>query len=54
MLQETLESAGRLSADMILANHLYTYVTDWLMALHIISIRGAWTDMDSDESLLVH
>jgi hypothetical protein len=29
---------------MTLADHLYSYVMDWLMALHIVSVRGAWAD----------
>ena len=54
MLQEKQAAAARLYSDMMLAEHLYTYLMDWLMALHIVSVRGAWTDMDTDESTLIH
>jgi len=54
MLQEKQAAAARLYSDIMLAEHLYTYLMDWLMALHIVSVRGAWTDMDTEESSLIH
>ncbi len=44
LLQESLADAALIYADMSLAEHLYTYLMDWLMALHIVSVRGAWAD----------
>jgi hypothetical protein len=50
LLQDALANATRLYVEMTLAEHLYTYVMDWLMALHIVSVRGAWADDLSDVS----
>jgi len=44
MLENELASAGRLYIELVLAEQLYAYLMDWLMALHIVSVRGAWTD----------
>ncbi len=44
LLQDELARAARLYAELSLADELYTYLMDWLMALHIVSVRGAWTD----------
>ena len=44
MLQEALISATRLFEEISVAEYLYRYLMDWLMALHITSARGAWAD----------
>ena len=44
LLQDELARAAHLYAELVLADQLYTYLMDWLMALHIVSVRGAWTD----------
>ena len=44
ILQEALASAAQLYEQMALAEKLYTYLRDWLMGLHIVSIRGAWSE----------
>jgi hypothetical protein len=44
LLQDALSNAAQLYVEMTLAEHLYSYVMDWLMALHIVSVRGAWAD----------
>jgi len=44
MLQDELANATRRSAELALADQLYTYLMDWLMALHIVSVRGSWAD----------
>ncbi len=55
LLQDELVHAARRYAELILAEQLYTYLMDWLMALHIVSVRGAWTDDTSiGESRLIH
>ena len=55
LLQEELASAAQLYGELSLAEQLYTYLMDWLMALHIVSVRGAWTDDPGiGESLLIH
>ena len=43
-LLEAQASAAELYLVMMLADELYAYLTDWLMALHVNSVRGAWTD----------
>lgn len=43
-LREAQVSAAELYQVVMLADELYTYLTDWLMALHIVSVRGAWAD----------
>ena len=55
MLEDELTSAGRLYGELSLAEQLYTYLMDWLMALHIVSVRGAWTDdFGLGEGLPIH
>ena len=55
MLQEELSSATELYGELSLAEQLYTYLMDWLMALHIVSVRGAWTDdLDLGDPLPIH
>jgi hypothetical protein len=44
LLQDALASAVEQYAEMALTESLYTYVMDWLMALHLVSVRGAWAD----------
>ena len=53
-LREALESGEQLYLETRLADHLYNYVSDWWMALHIISVRGAWTNVDSKDVLHIH
>ena len=55
LLQDELARAAHLYSELALADHLYTYLMDWLMALHIVSVRGAWTDDPGiGESRLIH
>lgn len=54
LLQEAQQSVAALHADVLLAEHLYNYVIDWVLALHIVSVRGAWTDIDWDENAIIH
>ena len=55
LLQEALLSAATLHREMMLADQLYIYLIDWLMALHIVSVRGAWADDFGDaEHLPIH
>ncbi len=44
MLQEALIGATRLFEEISVAEYLHRYLTDWLMALHIVTARGAWAD----------
>ncbi len=54
LLQETQASAAELYAQLMLAEGLYSYIMDWLMALHMVTVRGAWTnDLQADEPLFV-
>jgi hypothetical protein len=53
-LQEALESGERLYGETALADHLYNYISDWWMALHIVSVRGAWTTVESSDVSRVH
>lgn len=46
-LRQTLEEAlegQRLYEEMSVAEYLYSYLMDWLMALHILSVRGSWAE----------
>lgn len=43
-LVDALATAAQLHEEIAVAEYLHTYLTDWLMALHIVSARGAWTD----------
>lgn len=52
-LQASLDNATRLYRDMIMAEHLYDYLSDWLMGLHILSVRHAWSPADLDARLIV-
>jgi hypothetical protein len=55
ILEEALASAAQLYAEMAVANRLYTYLMDWLMALHVVTVRGAWKEERRDsEPPLVH
>lgn len=55
LLQDALANAAQLYVEMTLADHLYSYVMDWLMALHIVSVRGAWADdLSSADGSAVH
>jgi hypothetical protein len=55
MLEEALSSAAAQHAEMALADRLYTYIMDWLMALHVVTVRGAWSDDPwADEPPLIH
>ncbi|HVU14810.1 MAG TPA: hypothetical protein VHD90_26220 [Phototrophicaceae bacterium] len=56
VLQESLVNAARLFQDVTLANALHNFVMDWLMALHVVSVRGAWAvDVSrATDPLLIH
>ena len=55
LLQDELARAAHLYAELALADQLYNYLMDWLMALHIVSVRGAWKDDPGiGESLHIH
>lgn len=55
LLQDAQASAARLYAEVMLADSLYTYLMDWLMALHVVSVRGAWgDDFRDDRTPFVH
>lgn len=41
---DALATAAQLHEEIMVAEYLHTYLTDWLMALHIVSARGAWSD----------
>jgi hypothetical protein len=47
-LQTSVDTATRLHRDVVLAEYLYTYVMDWLMGLHVLSIRVAWVNTSTD------
>lgn len=53
-LQEARETSARLRADLNMADYLYQYLMDWLLALHVVTARGAWTDLEVDENGLIH
>ncbi len=53
-LQEAIENGERLYAETALADHLYNYISDWWMALHIVSVRGAWTNVETSDVLRIH
>ena len=53
-LEEAREKAARLRADVSLADNLYSYLMDWLLALHVVTARGAWTDLEIHENTLTH
>ncbi|MEP7292242.1 MAG: hypothetical protein ABI835_10680 [Chloroflexota bacterium] len=48
-LQEALANAALLYEEISVAEYAYSYLMDWLMALHIVSVRGAWADNHSSE-----
>lgn len=59
MLQQTLQDAlltgAKLYEEMSVAEYLHSYLTDWLMALHIISVRGSWAEhIRVQEPLKIH
>lgn len=55
LLQDALSNAAQLYVEMTLADHLYNFVMDWLMALHIVSVRGAWADdMSGADTATIH
>lgn len=55
MLQDALLTGARLYEEMSVAEYLYKYLTDWLMALHIISVRGSWAEhIRIQEPLKIH
>ena len=55
LLQEALANAAQIHREITLADQLDAYITDWLMALHIVSVRGAWADdFGSPERLTIH
>ncbi len=53
-LKEARDTAAQLRADVRLADYLYSYLMDWLLALHVVSARGAWTDLEIHENTLTH
>lgn len=53
-LQEALEQGEKLYAETALAEHLYNFITDWWMALHIVSVRGAWTNDENTDVSRIH
>ena len=42
LLQSSLDRATQLHHEMMMAEHLYNYLSDWLMGLHVLSVRDAW------------
>jgi len=55
MLQEALRSSVQIHQEITLAEQLDAYITDWLMALHLVSARGAWADdFGTSERLTIH
>ncbi len=54
IMQEALTDAANLYVEMSLADRLYTYLMDWLMALPVVTARGAWKDdpRDNDPPLI--
>lgn len=54
-LQDAIQEGLRLYEEMSVAEYLYQYLTDWLMALHIISVRGSWAEhIRIQEPLKIH
>lgn len=45
ILQSSLDKATQLHQEMIMAEQLYDFVTDWVMGLHVMSVRHAWTSV---------
>lgn len=55
ILEDALAGAAQQHAEMSVADRLYTYIMDWLMALHVVTVRGAWKDERRDtDPPLVH
>jgi hypothetical protein len=48
MLEASLEMASQLHGDVVMTEHLYTYIIDWLSALNVTIARRSWTG-DWDE-----
>ena len=46
LLQSSLDRATQLHHEMMMAEHLYNYLSDWLMGLHVLSVRDAWATSD--------
>ena len=54
-LQDAVQEGARLYEEVSVAEYLYQYLTDWLMALHIISVRGSWAEhIRIQEPLKIH
>ncbi len=53
-LKEARDAAAQLRADVRLADYLYSYLMDWLLALHVVTARGARTDLEIHENTLTH
>ncbi len=54
-LRQELADAAQLYLDVTVADQLYRYVMDWLMALHVVSVRGAWADdFGAEDHLPIH
>lgn len=47
-LQTSLDKATQLYHDMMMAEHLHDYLTDWLMGLHVMSVRHSWSTGERD------
>lgn len=52
MLQTSLDRATQLYHDVMMAEHLYDYLSDWLMGLHVLSVRDSWASTDGDRGLV--
>ena len=52
--QDAQQVTASLHADVMLAEQLYLYVVDWLLALHIVTVRDGWANASVDENALVH
>ena len=48
MLEASLEMASQLHGDVVMTEHLYTYIIDWLNGLNVTIARRSWTG-DWDE-----
>lgn len=39
-------------SDMMMAEHLYDYLSDWLMGMHVMTVRHAWSSAERDTRLV--
>ncbi len=54
VLHDAHNTAVRLRADVRMADYLYHYLMDWFLALHVVTARGAWTDLETADDTLIH